>query len=172
MTFENFIQTDAAINEGNSGGALINSRGELVGINTAVLAQDTGTEGISFAIPIDLVRGVVDEIKEHGRVIRGYVGLETDELTRAESDALGLDPNVGIILVDVIDNGPAARAGLIPGDVILAINGEAIRSRQQALLLVAALEPGDEVAVDGWRNGQRFRGTMIAAERPPRRRDN
>lgn len=169
MTFENFIQTDAAINEGNSGGALINTRGELVGINTAVLAQDTGTEGISFAIPVDLVRGVVDEIKEHGRVIRGYVGLEPDELTRAESDALGLDPNTGIILTRVYDSGPAARAGLIAGDVLLSINGEAILSRQQALLLVAALEPGDEVAVEGWRNGQRFRGTLIAGERPPRR---
>ena len=169
MTFENFIQTDAAINEGNSGGALINSRGELVGINTAVLAQDTGTEGISFAIPVDLVRGVVDEIKEHGRVIRGYVGLEPDEPTRAESAALGLDPNVGIVLTRVYDDGPAARAGLVRGDVLLSINGEAIRSRQQALLLVAALEPGDEVAVVGWRDGQRFSGTLIAAERPPSR---
>lgn len=169
MTFENFIQTDAAINEGNSGGALINSRGELVGINTAVLAQDTGTEGISFAIPVDLVRGVVDEIKEHGRVIRGYIGLDSDELTRAESDALGLDPNVGIVLTRVFDNGPAARAGLQRGDVLLSINGEAIRSRQQALLVVAALEPGDEVDVIGWRNGRRFSGTIIAAERPPSR---
>ena len=169
MTFENFIQTDAAINEGNSGGALINTRGELVGINTAVLAQDAGTEGISFAIPVDLVRGVVEEIKQHGRVIRGYVGLEPDELTRAESTALGLEPNLGIILTHVYDNGPAARAGLVRGDVILAINGEQIRSRQQALLLVAALEPGDEVAVDGWRDGQRFHGTLIAGERLPRR---
>ena len=168
MTFENFIQTDAAINEGNSGGALINSRGELVGINTAVLAQDTGTEGISFAIPVDLVRGVVEEIKEHGRVIRGYVGMQPDELTRAESAALGLDPNVGIILTEVFDNGPAASAGLVRGDVVLAINGEAISSRQQALLIVAALEPGDKVDVEGWRDGRLFRGTLIAAERPPR----
>jgi S1-C subfamily serine protease len=169
MTFENFIQTDAAINEGNSGGALINSRGELVGINTAVLAQDTGTEGISFAIPVDLVRGVVEEIKKHGRVIRGYVGMQPDELTRAESAALGLDPDAGIILTEVFDNGPAARAGLVRGDVILAINGEAISSRQQALLIVAALEPGDKVDVEGWRDGRQFSGTLIAAERPPRR---
>jgi serine peptidase DegS len=166
-TFENFIQTDAAINEGNSGGALINTLGELVGINTAVLAQDTGTEGISFAIPVDLVRGVVDEIKLQGRVIRGWVGLEPDELTRAEAEALGIDAAAGIILTRVFDNGPAAIAGLIPGDVILAINGEQVRSRQQALLIVAALEPGDRVDVDGWRNGERFSAVLTAGERPP-----
>ncbi|MDZ7645126.1 MAG: trypsin-like peptidase domain-containing protein [Woeseiaceae bacterium] len=97
-TFENFIQTDAAINEGNSGGALINSAGELVGLNTAVLAQDAGTEGISFAIPVDLVRGVVEAIKRDGRVIRGWVGLETNELTAAQSASLGLDANIGIRL--------------------------------------------------------------------------
>lgn len=166
-TFENFIQTDAAINEGNSGGALINSLGELVGINTAVLAQDTGTEGISFAIPVDLVRGVVDEIKRQGRVIRGWVGLEPDELTRAEANALGIDAGAGIILTKVIDDGPASVAGLLPGDVILSINGEPVRSRQQALLIVAAMEPGERVDLVCWRNGARFSATLIAAERPP-----
>jgi len=166
-TFENFIQTDAAINEGNSGGALINTLGQLVGINTAVLAQDTGTEGISFAIPVDLVRGVVDEIKRQGRVIRGWVGLEPGELTRAEANALGIDSSSGIILTKIIENGPAEAAGLLPGDVIVAINGETVRSRQQALLIVAAMEPGDRVELDGWRNGERFAATLTAAERPP-----
>jgi len=166
LTFENFIQTDAAINEGNSGGALINSRGELVGINTAVLAQDAGTEGIGFAIPVDLVRGVVDEIKKHGRVIRGWVGIIPDELSRAESAALGLDPNVGIFLSSIVPNGPSADAGLQRGDVILEIDGESIRSRQQALLIVARLNPGEEVEVEAWRNGQRFSATLIVAERP------
>ena len=90
-TFENYIQTDAAINAGNSGGALVNARGELVGINTAVLAQDTGTEGIGFAIPVDLVRGVVEQIKLHGRVIRGWVGFEPHDLTDAERMAMGLE---------------------------------------------------------------------------------
>jgi len=167
MTFENFIQTDAAINEGNSGGALINSEGRLVGINTAVLAQDAGTEGISFAIPIDLVRGVVDDIKKNGRVIRGWVGLEPDELTRAETTALGLDPNVGIILSRVIEGGPAESAGLKRGDVVLSIDDEPIRSRQQALLLVAAMSPGDSVDFTAWRDGKRFSATVIVAERRP-----
>ena len=156
-TFENFIQTDAAINEGNSGGALINSLGQLVGINTAVLAQDAGTEGISFAIPVDLVRGVVDAIKNNGRVIRGWIGLETDDLTAAEAESLGLDPNIGIRLTRVIENGPAELAGLLTDDVILSINGEAIRSRQQALLIVAGQEPSELVEINGWRSGQRFR---------------
>lgn len=164
-TFENFIQTDAAINEGNSGGALVNTLGELVGINTAVLAQDAGTEGISFAIPVDLVRGVVDEIKRHGRVIRGWVGLEPDELSPAESEALGLHPNVGI-LTRVIEGGPAAAAGLEDGDVILALNGETIRSAQQARLLVAGLEPGDQIEIKGWRNHEPFTAILTAAERP------
>lgn len=167
MTFENFIQTDAAINEGNSGGALINSQGELVGINTAVLAQDSGTEGISFAIPVDLVRGVVDDIKTHGRVIRGWVGLEPDELTMAESRALGLDSNVGIFLSRVFEGGPSAAAGLRQGDIVLAIEGEPILSRQQALLLVAAMEPGETVDIMAWRNGTRFTATVTVAERPP-----
>ena len=167
MTFENFIQTDAAINEGNSGGALVNTLGQLVGINTAVLAQDAGTEGISFAIPVDLVRGVVDAIKRDGRVIRGWVGLETDELGPSESEELGLDPNIGILLTHVIPGGPADAAGLMRGDVILSINGEAVRKRQQALLIVAALEPGDLVELSGWRTGQRYRATLTVAERVP-----
>lgn len=168
LTFENFIQTDAAINSGNSGGALVNANGQLVGINTMVLAQDAGTEGIGFAIPVDLVRGVVDAIKTNGRVIRGYVGMDPDELSPAESVALGLDQDVGILLSSVIENGPAALAGLQSGDVILAIDDEPIRSRQQALLLVARLQPGTEVIIEGWRDGKRFRATLIVAERRER----
>lgn len=167
MTFENFIQTDAAINEGNSGGALINSHGELVGINTAVLAQDAGTEGISFAIPVDLVRGVVASLKRNGRVIRGYIGLDSDELTPADADALGLSPGIGILLNAVRPGGPAATAGLQAGDVLLSINGEPIQTRQQALLLVAGLEPGDKVNMEYWRDRQRFIAELTVVERPP-----
>jgi len=166
MTFENFIQTDAAINEGNSGGALINSLGELVGINTAVLAEDAGTEGISFAIPVDLVRGVVEALKTHGRVIRGWIGLEPSDLEPAEAAARGLEPDIGILLQTVYAGGPAAAAGLEPGDVILSINGEAIRNRQQALLIVAGLEPGDVADMDYWRDGERREARLTVAERP------
>ena len=168
-TFENFIQTDAAINTGNSGGALVNSSGQLVGINTAVLAQDAGTAGISFAIPVDLVRGVVAEIKENGRVIRGYLGIVPDDLTRAEFEALGLDSKVGILLSRVFEDGPAYAAGLRQNDVIISINGEPIQSGQQARLLVARLRPGDTVDLVGWRDGQRLSTSLAAGERPKER---
>lgn len=165
-TFENFIQTDAAINAGNSGGALIDVAGQLVGINTAVLAQDSGTEGIGFAIPVDLVRGVVAEIKEHGRVIRGYIGLEPDDMTSAERTALGIEGNVGIFLTDIYEGGPAAAADLKQGDVIIDINGEAIFSLRQAQLLVAGASPGDKIELVGIRDGERFTATVVATERP------
>ena len=166
VTFENFIQTDAAINAGNSGGALVNSRGELVGINTAVLAQDPGTEGIGFAIPVDLVRGVVEQIKQHGRVIRGYMGLVPDDLTSAERDALGIEGDAGILLAEVYPDGPAAAADLRQGDVILEMNGEPVYSQRQALLISASTVPGNEVTVTGMRAGQRFGTTVTAGERP------
>jgi serine protease DegS len=166
VTFENFIQTDAAINAGNSGGALVNSRGELVGINTAVLAQDSGTEGIGFAIPIDLVRGVVEQIKQHGRVIRGYMGLLPDDLTEAERSVMGIETGTGILLTDVYEGGPAAGAGLQVDDVIIEMNGEPVYSSRQALLISASTVPGDKVEIVGLRDGQRFKGTVTAVERP------
>lgn len=166
VTFENFIQTDAAINAGNSGGALVNARGELVGINTAVLAQDAVTEGIGFAIPVDLVRGVVDQIKEHGRVIRGWMGLVPDDLTGAERQARGLGDDVGILLLSVHEDGPAARAGLERGDLILSMNGEPVLDRRQALLISASTNPGDAVEVLALRGGERMTFTVIAGERP------
>lgn len=167
-TFQSYIQTDAAINAGNSGGALINVAGELVGINTAVLARDTGTEGIGFAIPVDLVHGVVDEIKQHGRVIRGWLGMlpDADDLTSAERASLGIDGEVGIVLTEVLQDGPAYAANLQAGDVILEINGQLLTSSDQARLLVAGTNPGDELLVRGLRNGEEFQTTIVAAERP------
>lgn len=166
VTFENFIQTDAAINAGNSGGALVNSRGELVGINTAILAQDPGTEGIGFAIPIDLVRGVVEQIKQHGRVIRGYMGLLPDDLTEAERSAMGIETGTGILLTEVYGGSPAETSGLQVDDVIIEMNGEPVYNSRQALLISASTVPGDKVEVVGLRDGQRFRTTVTAVERP------
>ena len=166
-TFENYIQTDAAINAGNSGGALINVRGELIGINTAVLQQDTGTEGIGFAIPIDLVRGVVEELKEHGRVVRGWMGFQPDDLTPAERSAMGIEGDIGILLDEVLADSPAATAGLHRGDVILAINGQRIISQRQARLIVAGTRPGDAVDIIGLRDNEQFDATIVVGERPP-----
>ena len=165
-TFEDFIQTDAAINTGNSGGALVNTRGELVGINTAILSQDIATDGIGFAIPVDLVRGVVAELKKHGRVIRGYLGLVPEDLTNGQRAQIGLDYNRGILISEVYAGGPAERAGLRADDVILSINGEPILQERQALLIAASTKPGDEVEVIAWRDGEQLRTTVIATERP------
>ncbi len=165
-TFENFIQTDAAINTGNSGGALVNTRGELVGINTAVLAQDVATEGISFAIPVNLVRGVVRELKDHGRVIRGWLGMEPDDLTPAELASLGLEAGGGILLQRVHEDSPASRAGLRRGDVLLAIDGQPILNTQQALLRVAGVAPGTELDITVLRDGSRFETRAVVGERP------
>lgn len=165
-TFENWIQTDAAINEGNSGGALINTAGELVGINTAILAQDSTTAGISFAIPVNLVRGVVRDIQENGRVIRGWLGLWGDDLGEDEKARLGLDDNIGIALVRIADQGPAAAAGLQRGDILKSINGEDIFSWRQAQLQVAGLRPGDKVIMSCLRSGKTFEVTATAGERP------
>ncbi len=165
-TFEDFIQTDAAINAGNSGGALVNTNGELVGINTAILAQDIATEGIGFAIPVDLVRGVVEELKKHGRVIRGYLGLMPEDLTNGQRAQIGLESNRGILITEVYAGGPAERAGLQVNDVILSINGEPILQERQALLIAASTKPGDEIDVLAWRDGEPFRTTVVATERP------
>ena len=165
-TFEDFIQTDAAINAGNSGGALVNTNGELVGINTAILTQDIATEGIGFAIPVDLVRGVVEELKKHGRVIRGYLGLVPEDLTNGQRVPLGLDNNRGILITEVYADGPAERAGLRVNDIILSINGEQILQERQALLIAASTKPGDEIDVVVWRDGETFRTTVVATERP------
>ena len=166
--FENFIQTDAAINVGNSGGALVNAQGELVGINTAFFSRRFDSEGIGFAIPINLVRGVMQDLIEHGRVIRGWLGVGTQTLTPEQARALGLDEAYGIILTTVQQGSPAHRAGLRPNDVITHINDEPVVVWQDALRTIAAMRPGVEVVLTGSRLGRPFRVATEVAERPPR----
>jgi serine peptidase DegS len=167
--FENFIQTDAAINIGNSGGALINIRGELIGINTAVInaiARDQAVipDGIGFAIPVNLVRGVVDELIAHGRVIRGWLGVDPRSLSAERARQLGL-PGTGIELAGV--SGPAAVAGLQPGDVITHIDNETILNPRQAMNLVASAKPGQRIKIRGFRAGKDFQVEAVLEERPP-----
>jgi serine peptidase DegS len=145
--FEDFIQTDAAINAGNSGGALVNARGELVGINTAVIsrAPDQMPEGLGFAIPINLVRGVMRQLIANGRVIRGYLGVDDPrDLLAAQTRVLGID-GPAVLIMNV--SGPAEAAGLRPGDVLTHLNGERMFSRQQALNLVASTQPGERLRI-------------------------
>lgn len=165
--FENFIQTDAAINVGNSGGALVNARGELVGINTAFFSRRLDSEGIGFAIPINLVRGVMEDLVEYGRVIRGWLGVSTQTLSPDQARALGLPEPYGIILTTVQPGSPADSAGLQPNDVITHVNGEPVMVWQDALRSIAAMRPGTKVQLSGSRFGQPFVVEAEVAERPP-----
>lgn len=165
-TFENFIQTDAAINLGNSGGALVNAKGELVGINTAVLARALQTEGIGFAIPVNLVRGVVQQIVEFGRVRRGWLGVRPQDVSPARAQALQLPGGSGVELLEVYPGSAAARAGLRAGDVITHLGDREVRSMREALNRVAGTTPGTTMKVRGWRAGQLFEFETIVEERP------
>jgi S1-C subfamily serine protease len=167
FTFENFIQTDAAINEGNSGGALVNTDGELVGINTAVLSASLMPDGISFAIPVNLVRGVSQQLITHGRVIRGWLGVSPQNLSAQRSEDIGIPGTIGIELYDVNGDGPGFRAGLRPGDVITRIDTNVIRFSRDALNLVAGMSPGSEILIDGLRDGRSFQVSAVIEERPP-----
>lgn len=166
--FEDFIQTDAAINFGNSGGALINTEGELIGINTAVLAQNLGTDGISFAIPVNMVRGVMDQILAHGRVRRGWLGVSSQEVPRATAAALGIDPPAALRISEVVPDGPAALVGLRPDDLVTHLNGQPILNAQEALNRVAALPPGSLLNIQARRGTQRLTFKATLEERPPR----
>jgi serine protease DegS len=166
--FEDFIQTDAAINFGNSGGALINTDGELIGINTAVLAQTLGTDGISFAIPVNMVRGVMDQILEHGRVRRGWLGVSSEELPRGMAAALGINPPVALRISSVDQNGPAARAGIRIDDLVTHLNGQPILNAQEALNRVAAMTPGSELEIRAMRGKAHMTFKATLEERPPR----
>ena len=166
--FEDFIQTDAAINFGNSGGALINAEGELIGINTAVLSQTLGTDGISFAIPVNMVRGVMDQIIEHGRVRRGWLGVSSEELPRATAVSLGIDPPVALRISSVDPHGPAARAGMRVDDLVTHLNGQPIVNAQEALNRVAAMAPGSQLEIRARRGKAQMTIKAALEERPPR----
>jgi serine peptidase DegS len=166
--FEDFIQTDAAINFGNSGGALINTDGELIGINTAVLSQNLGTDGISFAIPVNMVRGVMDQILEYGRVRRGWLGVSSEEVPRATAAAMGLDPPAALRISNVDPHGPAATVGLRRDDVVTHLNGQPIVNAQEALNRVAAMAPGSVLDISVLRGSQLLNLKATLEERPPR----
>ena len=165
-TFEDFIQTDAAINPGNSGGALVNAHGELIGINTAIFSRSGGSQGIGFAIPADLARDVMEALVEDGRVIRGWAGLEIRDVTPALARRHDLEPRRGALVVGVMNDGPAAEAGLQPGDLVLSVAGERIDSSRELLTRIASREPGSRVTVSGERDGERFQRQLTVSERP------
>jgi serine protease DegS len=166
--FEDFIQTDAAINEGNSGGALINAQGELIGINTAVIAKNsdtTGVEGIGFAIPVNMVRGVLQQILDHGRVIRGWIGVVGEYLSDEQAREAGLQRG-GAVVTNMYRGSPAVSAGIQTGDVILQVEGHDVRNWQEALERIADIKPGTQVHLQLLRGTQTQTLALTVAESP------
>lgn len=167
-TFENFIQTDAPINFGNSGGALVDVHGQLVGINTAVVAKNLGVEGIGFAIPVNLVRGVFAEIIAKGRVVRGWIGIVPEDLGEEQARQLGL-ARPGVLIANLYVGSPAQAAGLQPGDLLLQVDGTTVRSAQDALARLAQSKPGSTVKLLVLR-GQSTGGVDVKVTERPRAR--
>ena len=170
-TFENFIQTDAAINPGNSGGALVDIEGHLVGINTAIYSRTGGSHGIGFAIPVSSVRSIMEQIIQTGTVTRGWIGVEAQEITPELAESFGLPDNEGALIAGLMRNSPADVAGIRPGDVLLSINGKAVKDPQIMLDLIAALKP-EERATFRLRRDQNIIETQVKiGKRPPLKRE-
>ncbi|MCH6583888.1 MAG: trypsin-like peptidase domain-containing protein [Proteobacteria bacterium] len=169
-TFENFIQTDAAINPGNSGGALIDANGNLVGINTAIFSRSGGSQGIGFAIPVSLAQNVLQDIIEHGRALRGWLGIEARAITPELARSLGLLDTRGVLVVGILRDGPAHQAGLQPGDVILTIDDKTIVEAADALLAISSRKPGSRIKLHIARNDTELDLEAVAIERPSRTR--
>jgi Do/DeqQ family serine protease len=167
-TLENFIQTDAAINPGNSGGALVDAEGHLIGINSAIFSKSGGYQGIGFAIPTSIAKGVLEEIIQHGRPLRGWLGVDAQAVTAELQRSLDLKRADGVIVTAVARNGPAHKAGVLPGDVIVAIDGKKIDEAREAMLAILSRRPGDKIGLTVVRAGKELSLQAIATERPQR----
>jgi len=165
-TFENFIQTDAAINPGNSGGALIDASGNLIGINTAIFSRSGGSMGIGFAIPVSTAKMVLDQIVKSGGVTRGWIGVEVQEVTPVVAESFKLGTTRGALIAGVLRGGPADKAGVKPGDVLLEVQGKPVADPAGMLNLVAALAPGQSAKVKLKRQGQDVDATVTVGRRP------
>ena len=170
-TFENFIQTDAAINPGNSGGALVDVEGNLLGINTAIYSRSGGSMGIGFAIPVSTAKIVMDGLVKDGKVTRGWIGVEPNELSPELAETFGVaGANAGVIITGVLQGGPAARAGMLPGDVIVQVDEQRVRNVAEMMTAVASLQPGQRADFEILRNGQSMTLNIVPSERPAPRR--
>ena len=166
-TFENFIQTDAAINPGNSGGALVDTRGHLIGINTAIYSNNGGSMGIGFAIPVNLAKQVMESILANGSVTRGWIGVEPQNLSKELLESLGLPQNTaGVLLSGILEGGPAAKGGIKPGDVLVAVNGNATKDVRQLLNQIAQIGPGNEATLKILRKDKELELKVQTGKRP------
>ena len=164
-TFENFIQTDAAINPGNSGGALVDAQGRLVGINTAIYSRSGGSMGIGFAIPTSSARQVMEAILRDGKVTRGWIGVEPQELTPELAAYFDTELREGVMITGVLQNGPAARGGLRPGDLVIGVAGKPVRHVADLLAAVAALPPGRPAGLEVMRRSSRQQLQVVPEQR-------
>ena len=169
-TFEDFIQTDAAINPGNSGGALVDSDGNLIGINTAIYSQNGGSMGIGFAIPISLARNVLEQIIKTGTVTRGWIGVEVQDISAELADSFGLPDKKGALIAGVVRGSPAERYGIRPGDVLLSIDGQAVKESESMLALIASLSPNQTSQVSIRRDNKVMNIEIVIGKRPPAQR--
>ena len=165
-TFENFIQTDAAINQGNSGGALVDTAGNLVGINTAIYSRTGGSLGIGFAIPASSAKSIMEQIIRTGKVVRGWIGVEAQEITAEIAESFRLSSTNGALVRSVLPGGPAERAGLRPGDILVAIEGKPVKDPSSMLNLVAALVPGKPAAIRLQRENKALEVQVTVGTRP------
>lgn len=161
-SYDDYLQTDASINQGNSGGPLLSMDGKVVGINTAIARR---AQGIGFAIPSNLAQNIIDNLKQHKKVSRGWLGVTIQNVDDAMAKALGMENNKGALINSVLDNQPAARAGLKDGDVILSVNGREIPNTEQLLRVIAGIRPGEAASVIVWRDGERKTFSLTVAER-------
>jgi serine protease Do len=166
VNYEDFIQTDASINPGNSGGALTDILGRLVGINTAIISRSGGYQGIGFAVPINMARYVMDQIIEHGKVIRGYLGIHIQSLTPDLAKAFDVRAKGGALVADVSPKSPAAKAGVKEGDVITEFNGNPVTDSRHLQLMVSETAPGTKAQLEVLRKGQREDLTVTLGELP------
>jgi Do/DeqQ family serine protease len=165
-TFENFIQTDAAINPGNSGGALVDAGGNLIGINTAIFLRSGGSMGIGFAIPVSTAKMVLEQIVKTGAVTRGWIGVEVQEITPAIAESFKLQNVRGALIAGVLRGGPADKAGVKPGDVLVEIEGKPVGDPSAMLNLIAALAPGTAAKMKLKRQGQDVDASITVGRRP------
>ena len=165
-TFENFIQTDAAINPGHSGGALVDTNGNLLGINTAIYSRSGGNMGIGFAIPVSTAKQVLEGIVKHGQITRGWIGVEPNDLTPELAETFDVKTSQGVIITGVLQNGPAAQAGIHPGDVITKIAGQPVTDVTQLLSQVAELKPGSPARFSIERKNQQLELNVTPGTRP------
>jgi len=164
--FENFIQTDAAINPGNSGGALIDANGNLLGINTAIYSRSGGSLGIGFAIPVTTVKSVMDAIIKNGQVVRGYIGVEPQDITPELAESFGLKKTNGAIIAGVLKGGPADKAGMQPGDILVSVEGKAVTDMADMLNQIAQLSPGTKAKMIVLRRNQENTLNIMIGMRP------